>query len=253
MGEFCPVWDEPLIGLLFGDFWTRTAAGHNERRPEHFIFGENYRDSWTSDIQRFVLSQAAVRFPNAELVVAVDPNGSIGAPFLMEAMPEAGLVVLVRDPRDAVASSLKSHQQGGWLHTLTNEAKRNRWKGVPDNDPDTFVRGRARFYANYVGAAKQAYDKHGGPKVLLRYEDLRADALTEMRRLYAALRIAVDETELVSAVEKHSWRNIPESEKGEGKFNRKATPGSWREDLTPEQARTVEKLTAPLLREFYAE
>ena len=32
----------------------------------------------------------------------------------------------------------------------------------------------------------------------------------------------------------------------------KATPGGWREDLTPEQARVVEKVTGPLLREFYA-
>ena len=50
---------------------------------------------------------------------------------------------------------------------------------------------------------------------------------------------------------KHSWGSIPEEEKGEGKFYRKATPGGWREDLTPEQAETVEKITAPLLTEFY--
>jgi hypothetical protein len=29
--------------------------------------------------------------------------------------------------------------------------------------------------------------------------------------------------------------------------------GSWREDLTPEQVRTIERITAPLLNEYYPE
>ena len=44
---------------------------------------------------------------------------------------------------------------------------------------------------------------------------------------------------------------IPDGEKGEGKFYRKATPGGWREDLTPKQARVIEEVTRPLLEEFY--
>jgi hypothetical protein len=50
---------------------------------------------------------------------------------------------------------------------------------------------------------------------------------------------------LVLAVEKQSRENIPEEERGEGTFARKCTPGSWREDLTPEQAETVERLRGP--------
>jgi hypothetical protein len=99
--------------------------------------------------------------------------------------------------------------------------------------------------------AKEAYDAHQGRKALVRYEDLRADTLGEMRRLYASLGIPVEEEELAKAVQKHSWENIPEEEKGEGKFYRKAEPGGWREDLTPKQARVVERITAPLLEEFY--
>jgi hypothetical protein len=56
---------------------------------------------------------------------------------------------------------------------------------------------------------------------------------------------------LARAVEKHSWESIPDEEKGEGKFYRKATPGGWRGDLTPEQAKAVEKITAPLLEQLY--
>jgi hypothetical protein len=72
-----------------------------------------------------------------------------------------------------------------------------------------------------------------------------------MRRIYATLGIPVDEGELARSVEKHSWENIPEEEKGEGKKRRKAKPGGWREDLTPKQVEIVEEITAPLLEEFY--
>ncbi|MDQ3567029.1 MAG: sulfotransferase domain-containing protein, partial [Actinomycetota bacterium] len=67
------------------------------------------------------------------------------------------------------------------------------------------------------------------------------------------LGIPAEEKELARVVEKHSWENIPEEDKGEGKFYRKATPGGWREDLTAKQARIIEEITAPLLKEFYPE
>jgi len=45
---------------------------------------------------------------------------------------------------------------------------------------------------------------------------------------------------------------VPEEEKGEDKFYRKAAPGSWTEDLTPGQVEMVERIAAPLLKVFYS-
>jgi hypothetical protein len=87
--------------------------------------------------------------------------------------------------------------------------------------------------------------------VLVRYEDLRADTLKTMKRIYSTLEIPLEEAELARSVEKHSWENIPEEEKGEGMKRRKAKPGGWREDLTARQAEIVEDITAPLINEFY--
>ena len=86
---------------------------------------------------------------------------------------------------------------------------------------------------------------------MVRYEDLRTNTLEAMKRIYSTLGIPVDEGELARVVEKHSWEKIPEENKGDGKFYRKATPGGWREDLTPGQAEIVERVTAPLLKELY--
>jgi hypothetical protein len=103
-----------------------------------------------------------------------------------------------------------------------------------------------------MGNAKQAYEVHEGHKVIVKYEDLKADTLGIMRRIYAALEIPVDDNQLARIVEKHSWENIPEEKKGAGKFYRKASTGGWKEDLTPEQVKIVEEETAFLLEEFYA-
>ena len=51
-------------------------------------------------------------------------------------------------------------------------------------------------------------------------------------------------------MDKHSFENIPQRERGEGKFYRKATSGGWKDDLTPEQASIVEDITAPLIDEL---
>jgi sulfotransferase family protein len=190
------------------------------------------------------LDGAFARFPKMaknEYLVIKEPGGAVGAPLLMEALPESRMVLLARDPRDVVASWMDALKEGGW------RAERRK-EGEP---PSAIVDERARMYLESMREAKKAYDLHAGRKVLVRYEELRADTLGTMRRIYSALEIPVDEGKLARAVKKHSWENIPEEEKGEGKFFRKAKPGGWREDLTPEQVERVEEITAPLLGELY--
>jgi hypothetical protein len=53
--------------------------------------------------------------------------------------------------------------------------------------PDEIVRGRAETYLRYIGKVKAAYETYKGYKTLVRYEDLRADTLGEMERIYRAI------------------------------------------------------------------
>ena len=234
------VWFEPWVGALFDPYHLRLE----ERKGKHFILSPRYKNTWLSSIRAFVLDGAGARFPEAagptNYLVIKEPGGSVGAPLLVEALPESRVILLVRDPRDVVASWTDAHSEGGWQSTNDD----------PEASAERVVRV-AKRYLRHVGQAKRAYEAHQGRKVLVKYEELRADTLGTMRRIYSTLGIEVDEGKLSRAVEKHSWENIPEEEKGEGKFYRKATPGGWHEDLTPDQVETVEKITAPLLNELY--
>jgi hypothetical protein len=122
---------------------------------------------------------------------------------------------------------------------------------LAESRPDAFVKGQAERYMRDVGNAKRAYDTHEGYKVLVKYEELRADTLSTMKRIYSTLDLPVDEGKLAQTVEKHAWENIPEEQKGEGKFHRKATPGGWQEDLTQKQVEIVETVVGSLLRDLY--
>ncbi len=244
-------WEEPRVGTLFGGFYGN--AGANQLKTSNFIMTERYRRTWINSIRNLVLDGARVRFPEmsgSDHLVIKEPNGSEGAPLLMEALPESRMIFLVRDPRDAIASTLDGAREGHWLYEKSQSIG---WKegAKADNSPDEFIKGPARRYLQKVSKAKEAYEAHEGRKVFVRYEDLNADALKTMKRIYSALEIPVNEGELERVVEKHSWESIPEDKKGEGRFYRKASPGSWKEDLTSKQVEIIEGITAPLLAEFY--
>jgi hypothetical protein len=253
MGELrgCAVWSEPSIGKLFGEFYY-FGSREGQRKTNNFVLGEKQKDTWLRSIRNFVLDGANGRFPelgNGYLVVK-EQVGSVGAPLLMEALPESRMVLLVRDPRDVVASITDATRKGGWRYARLDESDPERNLIVAE-DSTAFARERASHYLKNVGKAKEAYDAHQGRKALVKYEDLRADTLRTIEHICSKLEIKVEEEDLEQVVAKHAWENLPKEEKGEGKFHRKASPGSWREDLTPEQAEVVERITAPLLNEFY--
>jgi hypothetical protein len=249
------LWHEPLVGHLFGNlYYSRAGEGH--RRNKNFILGW-HRETWLRSIWSFVLEGANARFPEVAgggYLVIKEPNGSIGAPLLMEAMPESRMIFLIRDPRDVVASSIDAVRKGSWRYERkrqTLEGRRDEVSFDTEIEREASVGEQADAYMQNIENAKQAYEEHEGPKVLVKYEELRADTLATMRRIYSELGIPLEEGELLRTVEKHAWERIPEEEKGRGKFYRKAAPGGWREDLTPEQVEIVESIAAPVLEEFY--
>jgi hypothetical protein len=251
-------WEEPMLGELFGSFYGNAPQYRLHHRG--YIASKRYRENWLQSIRNFVLDNALRRYPGMtpEVYLLIkEPFGSMGAPLLLEALPESRVIFLVRDPRDVLASYLDAVKRGNWVH------KGHIRKGIVDSyetefadadrQPDLYIESKAELLMKNMMGAKRAYEAHRGPKVLVRYEELLTDTLSTMRRIFAVLGLPADEEDLGRVVEQHSWENIPEEQKGEGKFFRKATPGSWLEILTPEQVKTAERITAPILKEFYGD
>lgn len=232
-------WNEPRIGELFGRFWT---AREGVRHGRDHLLGDSQRDALLAGVRAFVLAAARER-SEAPLLVIKEPNGSVGAPLLSEALPESRLICLMRDPRDVVASSLDGKTAGGWQHAM-----KGAYEGA--EDPVGFTRRLSAAHVADLSGSVEAYDAHRGPRTLLTYEALRERPGRELARGLRELGIDFDRKHLQASVETHRWRNV-KGAKGQGKFYRKAKPGSWGEDLTSQQVEVVEQIARPILDRFY--
>ena len=243
------VWEEPKVGRLFGEFYARAKPTQLGRT--NYVLGEPTREAWTRALRDFVLRTAWASHPSVtpeRYLIVKEPGGAVGAPLLMAALPESRMVLLVRDPRDFAASVLDATRKGGWMQEGMDEWARKDLDS--ENDVQRYLRALSRQYVRQMSNGKKAFDDHDGPKIMIKYDDLRTDTLRTMRDLCSALELPVTEQTLAQVVDKHSFENIPQRERGEGKFYRKATSGGWKDDLTPEQAKIVEDITAPLIEEF---
>jgi len=243
------VWNRPLLGDLFGDLFYVRAA---HRRDRDFVLGGS-EETRSKLIRGFVLSAVQAKFPRAThdgYLVVNEPGGSLGAPLLTKALPESRLVLLVRHPGEVIASALAASGESEPGAT-GNGLEEWREEGIaPFEDPEFVVANQAARYFDFVGNAKRAYEEHTGPKSLVRYEDLLADTPATMRRLYAELGMTLDERKLPEVAAPRP-RDQAGSEEGTNELHRRATPTSWREHLSPEQAEVVERVTAPLLNDLY--
>jgi hypothetical protein len=239
------VWNEPHFGVILARNYIVNKE-HLIRKD--FILSEPYRDVWIRSMRNLFLDVCEARFPNIRprhYLVVKEPNGSLSAPLIMEAFPESKLMFLIRDGRDVVASVLDATRKGGWDKRGIHEASKQ--------SDEKFVEQLALNYVAHIGAVKEAYAGHPDDlKAMIQYEELRERPFECIRDAYRALQIEVNEAQLREVVQKHSWDNIPDEKKGRGKFFRKAQPGSWKEDLTEEQVKTVERVIGDLTVEFYA-
>jgi hypothetical protein len=68
---------------------------------------------------------------------------------------------------------------------------------------------------------------------MIRYEDLVADPCAELTRLGAGLPLDASPDRLAAVADAHAYEAVPPSDKGERKEIRSASPGGWRDNLTP--------------------
>jgi hypothetical protein len=163
----------------------------------------------------------------------------------MALLPESRALVLIRDPRDVVDSLMHAFSAGGFMAKsfgVSYDTDEERLEGV---------RWAATHWAmsfDVSEAALAAHDPARGRTV--RYEDLRADPERELAGILAWMGLDRTSAQVAEAVAANSFDRVPADQRGAGKRNRTAQPGSWRENLSDAELEIVREVVGERLEQL---
>jgi hypothetical protein len=208
------MWLKCLLGRTYGLRWLRPFE-----TPER------------ADLESLLPWLAENRFPD-ETIYHQHYDFSPQIAAALEAVP-AHLVTIVRDPYDAFVSTYYTLQQ----HANDNNQKGRKFTeimGKPLDHPDVVAFLRDGGYRNNLRKARDW--AASGRAVVLRYENLIADPVAELRRATTSLsngaRPPSDDT-LAAAIDYCSADRMRARTKGGAKHVRAATVGDSERQLTP--------------------
>jgi len=272
-----PGWEEPVPALAVDEFLISShLAPHQGRvvdilgapfpatlnglfgRRSSYAFSNEFADVWRPEARRLTLVRLhaiverarAAGLPVVDglpVLVIKEVNGSHAADLIMSLFPRSKMIFLLRDGRDIVDSLLDANSPDGWL-TRTGLGR-----GGFESDAERFewVRETCRNWTARINVCSRAYESHDPElRTRVRYEDLLADTPARLRDLARWIGLPSEQSRIDEIVEAHSFEAVPEQRKGKGKRRRAATPGHWRESLTPDEQRLAQEIMGERLTEL---
>ena len=246
-GRVTEVYNRPFPATLNGLYRRRTS----------YAFSEEFADVWRPEARRLTLvrlhavieraRRAGRDVPELPLLVIKEVNGSHAADLVMSLFPRSRMIFMLRDGRDILGSLLDANSPTGW------RTKRGIGEGGFESAEQRleWVRDNARSWAARINVCARAYDRHAPDlRRRVRYEDLLAATPEVFGGLAGWLGLPHDEGRIGAIVDSHSFENLPERRKGPGRVHRAASPGGWREELSPSEQELAAEIMGTRLAEF---
>jgi len=261
LSEFEPVVpvDDPHLGHHLGVWRPLSLAfGAGEEVPElatlmdlkaeeqGYFFAARHRERWEPPLRELIRARFEAQAeeegaPRPRTIVVKEPGSQV-ASLLTEIFPASKLIFLLRDGRDVVDSWLAAYRRGSW-------AIRGGAFAVAEEGRIPLIRWLASVWAYRTRAVQAAYERHPAEsRVLVRYEDLRADTAATLRRVCETLGLDADAADGVA--ERHRFERVPSRERGPLSFVRAARPGGWRESLSPAEQAAMHEAMGETLELF---
>jgi Sulfotransferase family len=180
-------------------------------------------------------------------IVVKEPNGSHASDSLMSLFPESRLLFLVRDGRDVIDSLIDAmlSKDSWWQQSQGSDEPRIVSERL------AFINHHAKLWLQRTQSTQRAFAATPDQqRHRVGYEDLLADTMGEFSAMLDWLGMEIPPEQVRAAVEKRSFKAIPDSQKGPGKRARSANPGQWKERLRPGEIELVERVMGPKLGEL---
>jgi LPS sulfotransferase NodH len=249
--------DDPHIGHHLG-VWRPIplawAAGKEEPElttldevkadRESYLFSGEYEETWRPLLGRLILGRFAAQAGDRTGPVFVKEPGSQAAELILSLFGRSHLVFLLRDGRDVVDSWLSAYQEDSW-------AQQEGAFPLAAEGRESFIRWQASVWSYRTQAVSRAFARHDpARRVLVRYEDLREDPVRELGRICEAIGKAPDFERLATIAEAHDFDRVPTWDKGDAEEIRAASPGGWRQNLSPAEQRVMTEALGDTLISF---
>ena len=126
-----------------------------------------------------------------------------------------------------------------------------RYASIPVTPETRLVRIKefSERWKDLMGVVQKAFSNHNEKlRICVKYEELRADTIKELKRLYEFLEIQITLEELEKIIKKHDFENIPSEKKGRLKAFRFASPGHWIKAFNDEEKNLMQKIMGDTLK-----
>jgi hypothetical protein len=234
--------DPPKLGTL-ADF---------KRQKRDYLFSDDYRDTWMPQLRELISArfeaQAAQDIEEAggidEPIVVVKEPGSHAADAIMELFPDSSLIFLLRDGRDVVDSWLDAYRDGSWA---TDEGA----YPLDDTGRPALIRWQSSVWLHRTEVVQETYAKTDRKRrVLIRYEEMRADPVAALGRICAMLGIDASREQLEEIATANAFSRVPRTDKGAGREIRRADPGGWADHMSQQEIVEMHEILAEKLDEL---
>jgi hypothetical protein len=234
--------DPPKLGTL-ADF---------KRKKRDYLFSDRFRDTWMPQLRDLIsarfAAQAAQDIAAAggidRPIVVVKEPGSHAADTIMDLFPHSSLIFLLRDGRDVVDSWLDAYRDGSWA---TDEGA----YPLDDTGRSALIRWQASVWLHRTEVVQETYARTDRDRrVLIRYEEMRADPGAALRKICATLGIEASGESLDGIAAANEFSRVPESHKGAGREIRRAEPGGWATHMSREEILEMHEILAEKLNEL---
>jgi hypothetical protein len=234
--------DPPKLGTL-ADF---------KRRKRDYLFSDRYREHWMPQLRELISArfeaQAAEDIAKVggieDPIVVVKEPGSHAADTIMQLFPASYLIFLLRDGRDVVDSWLDAYRDGSWA---TEEGA----YPLDDAGRPALIRWQSSVWLHRTEVVQQTYARTDPQRrVLVRYEELRADPVTELARICKTIGIEPADGQLERIAAANEFSRVPDASKGAGREIRRAKPGGWAAHMSREEIIAMHEILADKLDEL---
>ena len=247
------IWYEPWIGFHLAAMAEQKQSENDEPKFERvydensesssYFFSPTHKKNWMPALRKFILTRAYSESQTlSKNIIIKEPVGSQASDILMECFSNSKLIFLIRDGRDVVDSRIDMHRKNSWagLKSINTPILRKR-----------LIRWYSFQWNKIIERIYRAYENHNSKnRMLVKYEDLKKDPVIELKKIYDFLEIKIEEKELEKIVSTYDFKNIPDSEKGKGKFTRTAKIGGWMDNFSKEEQDLMISIMGKTLGKF---